>query len=260
MENFIKKITREAGEKLAEFFKKESKLISLREQSKAVVTKYDKLIDAFLIEQIEKKYSSHSFLTEESGFKKKNPDYLWIIDSLDGSGNFANKNPLFSVCLALFYKNQLVLAATFAPVINEFYFAKKGKGAFLNGKKIKVSKTNSLEKSYILFCDGHEKNRKMLSQKLSDIFQKVVDLRKIGSAGIETGWVASGKSDGFLIFQGDPWDLASGTLILKEAGGKITDFEGRAWQIKRGNFIFSNKRIHKELIKLLTRSQLITIN
>ncbi len=232
-------------------FKKEKSLLSLRQSSKEVVTKYDKAIDIFLIAEIDKKYPNHSILTEESGFKDKCSDYLWIIDSLDGSGNFANGNPLFSVCLALLYKKELMLAVTYAPAIDEFYFAKKDKGAFLNGKRIKVSQTAKLKNSYVVFCDGYEKNRKKLSRQLSAVFQNSIDLRKIGSAGVETGWVAAGKVDGFLVFQGDPWDLASGTLIVQEAGGRISDFNGKPWSIKRGDFIFSNRKIHKKLEKLV---------
>ncbi len=253
MKDFVKKITKEAGEELLASFKKEKSLVSLRQKSKEVVTKYDKAIDLFLIKEISKKYPRHSILTEESGLKEKDPDYLWIVDSLDGSGNFANKNPLFSVCVALLYKKELILGTTYAPAIDEFYWAEKKKGAFLNGKKIKVSSTTKAKDSYVLFCDGHEKNRKKLSKKLSDVFQKVIDLRKIGSAGIETGWVASGKADVFLVFQGDPWDIASGTLIVKEAGGKVSDFKGNPWQNKRGDFIFSNKKTHQAIRKILNQ-------
>jgi len=251
MEKFIKKITKQAGKKLLFYFKREKNLISLRQSSKTVVTKYDKAIDQFLIKEIEKKYPGHSILAEESGFKDKKSDYLWIVDSLDGSGNFANKNPLFSICLALLYKKELILAVTYAPAIDEFYFAKKGRGAFLNGRRIKVSQTAKLKDSYVVFCDGHEKNRKKLSRQLSAVFQNAIDLRKIGSAGVETGWVAAGRVDGFLVFQADPWDLASGTLILQEAGGMVSDFSGKSWGIRRGDFIFSNKKTHQQLKKLV---------
>ncbi len=252
MEEFIKKITAEAGKKLIDRFKKEKNLFSVREDSKAVVTKHDKEIDIFLIKEIEKKYPKHSILTEESGMKDQGSDYLWIIDSLDGSGNFANGNPLFSVCIALFYKGENILSTTYAPVIEEFYFAKKDKGAFLNNKRIRVSDVKRLKKSYVAFCDGFEKDREKLSKDLGNVFQKVTDLRKIGSAGVETGWLASGRLDGFVMFEGDPWDMASGVLIVEEAGGKVTDFDGRFWQNKRGSFIFSNNHIHSQLKKILS--------
>ncbi len=251
MEDFIRKITKEAGDELLNRFKKDKELLSLRQGSKEVVTKHDKEIDKIIIKELEKKYPSHGILTEESGFNNKKSNYLWIIDSLDGSGNFANGNPLFSVCIALMDKEKIILAATYIPVIQEFYFAKKDNGAFLNDKKINVSSVNKLSGSYLFFCDGHEKDKQKLSLKLSSVFENVIDLRKIGSAGVETGWVASGRADGFLIFQGDPWDIASGVLIIEEAGGKVTDFESNLWSNKRDDFIFSNKKIHFEIQKLL---------
>ena len=131
MENFIKNISKISGDELLKNFNKEKDLISLRQNSKEVVTKYDKEIDSLIIKEIEKKYPEHNILAEESGLKDNGSDYLWIIDSLDGSGNFANKNPLFSVCIALLFKNNLILGVTYAPAIDEFYFAKKGEGASL---------------------------------------------------------------------------------------------------------------------------------
>jgi len=249
MQDFLKKTTKKAGDKLLPYFKKEKKLLSLRKGSKEVVTKYDREIDQFLIKEIEKKYPKHSLLTEESGLNEKGSDYLWIIDSLDGSGNFANGNPLFSVCVALLYKGEIILSAIYAPAIEEFYFAKKGKGAYLHGKRIKVSTVDKLKRSYVAFCDGYEEDKEKLSKRLSQVFCQAIDLRKIGSAGVETGWVASGRLDGFLMFEGDPWDLAAGVLLTEEAGGKVTDFDGKFWQNKRGSFVFSNGKIHSELKK-----------
>ncbi len=251
MQDLIQKITQRAGDELLVRFKKDKGLLCLRQGSKEVVTKHDKEVDEMIIEEIKKKHPEHGILTEESGFNNKNSDYLWIVDSLDGSGNFANGNPLFSVCVALMHKNEVILAATYAPVIEEFYFAEKGKGAFLNEKKINVSLVKELSGSYVFFCDGHEKDKQKLSTKLSSVFENVIDLRKIGSAGVETGWVASGRAEGFLMFEGDPWDIASGVLITQEAGGKVTDFKGNSWSNKRGNFLFSNEKIHYEIQKLL---------
>ncbi len=251
MQEFSKKLIKRAGDKLLSQFKQEKKLLSVRKGSKEVVTRYDKEMDEFLIKEIEKKYSKHSLLTEESGLNDKGSDYLWIIDSLDGSGNFANGNPLFSICIALLYKGEIIMGLTYAPAIDEFYFARKGKGAYLNGRRLGVSEVDRLKRSYIAFCDGFEKDKKMLSRKLSGIFENVIDLRKIGSAGVETGWVASGRMDGFLMFQGDPWDIASGVIITEEAGGRVTDFDGKFWQNRRGDFLFSNGRIHESLRKIV---------
>jgi myo-inositol-1(or 4)-monophosphatase len=251
LEEFLKKIVSEAGKKLLFFFKREKSLFSLRGTSKQIVTKYDKLIDKFLIEKIKLKFPRDGILTEESGWAKKNLNSFWIIDSLDGSGNFANGNPLFSVNVAYIFKKEIILGAIFAPALHEFYFAKKGKGAFLNGKRIKVSKIDSLKKSYVVYCDGNEKNRKRISKILAKIYPKVTELRKIGSAGIETAWVASGRVDAYFTMKIDPWDVAAGILLVREAGGEVSDFFGKDWQIKRSDLLFSNKLTHEKIKNLL---------
>jgi len=254
LEEFLKSIVSEAGKKLLFFFKKEKSLFSLRGTSKQIVTKYDKMTDKFLIKKIKSKFPKDGILTEESGWVKKNLNSLWIIDSLDGSGNFANGNPLFSVNVAYLFKEKIIFGVIFAPVLNEFYFTKKGEGAFLNGKRIKVSKIDSLKKSYVVYCDGSEKNRKRVTKILARVYPKVTELRKIGSAGIETAWVASGRADAYFTTKIDPWDVAAGILLVREAGGEVSDFLGKDWQIKRSNLLFSNKLIHKKIQKLLKNS------
>lgn len=250
-EEFIKKITREAGEKLLKFFKKEKSLFSSRGTSKQIVTKYDKLIDKFLIERIKSKFPKDSILTEESGWIKKNLNSLWIVDSLDGSGNFANGNPLFSVNVAYLLRREIILGVIFVPVLNEFYFAKKGRGAFLNGKRIQVSKIACLRKSYVVYCDGNEKNRKRISKIFAKIYPEVTELRKIGSAGVETAWVASSRVDAYFTTKIDPWDVAAGILLVREADGEVSDFLGKEWKMKRNDLLFSNKLIHKKIQELL---------
>lgn len=251
MKNFILKLTKRAGKDLLNFFKKDNKLVKLRATSKEAVTKYDKMIDRFLIKEIRKKYPSHNILTEESGFLKGKSDYLWIIDSLDGTGNFANHNPLFSICIALLYKEELKLGVVYAPALEEFYFAEKDKGAFLNGKKIQVSQISSLSKSYLVYCEGNERNRNRFSKLLASLYPKVTDIRKIGSAGIETSWVADGKVEAFFTTKIDPWDVAAGILLIKEAGGKVTDFKGNFWKIKTSDLLFSNNKVHSKIAKLI---------
>jgi myo-inositol-1(or 4)-monophosphatase len=250
-EEFIKKLTIEAGKEALKFFKKDKDLISLRGQSKEVVTKYDKILDQLIIKEIEKYFSKDSILTEESGFLSKSRENLWIVDSLDGSSNFANQNPLFSISIAFFKNKKPILGTVFAPALDEFYFAKIGKGAFLNGRRVFVSKIKNLKESYVVYCEGAEKNRGRVGKILSKIFPKVKDIRKIGSAGIESCWVAAGKVDAYFTTQIEIWDVAAGILIVKEAGGKITDFFGKKWKLKKQDLLFTNKFLHKEILSFL---------
>ena len=249
--NFIKELAIEAGKRALEFFKKDRSLIMLRGESKEIVTKYDKILDEFIRERIEKFFPHDSILSEENGYLEKDKKNLWIVDSLDGSSNFANQNPLFSISIAYFKNKKPIFATVIAPALDEFYFAQKGRGAFLNGKRIKVSKIKEIGQAYLVYCEGGEKNRERVNKILFQVYPRVKDLRKIGSAGIESCWVAAGKVDAYFTTQIDIWDVAGGILILKEAGGKITDFEGKNWRLKKQDLVFSNRFLHKKILSLV---------
>jgi len=254
MEKFALSLVKQVGEILLKKFKKDEQLLSLRGQSKEVTTQYDKLIDRLIVEKISQRYPRHSFLTEESGEinpKGKNSEYLWILDSLDGSANFSSGNPLFSICLALVKRGKIIFGVTYAPALDELYFAKSGKGAFFNRKRIKVSKKRELSQSYLYFCEGGEKDRERTGKILVKLYPQVTDIRKLGSAGLEVAWVAMGRAEAYLTTRIFPWDVASGIILIKEAGGRVSDFKGKAWEIDQKDLIFSNKKIHQDLVKLV---------
>lgn len=252
MRNFLENLIKEAGDRLRDSFRRDQKLIGLRKSSKEAATIYDKQSDEFIVGQIRRNYPDHSVLSEEGGFKKGDSDYLWIVDSLDGTSNFANQNPLFSVCITLMKGEQLILGAVYAPAIEELYIAEKGKGAFLNDKKIKVSEVSEIGKSYLVFCEGGEKDRQRFVKIIDKIYPEAIDVRKIGSAGIETSWVASGKCDAYFTTKIEPWDVAPGVLLVQEAGGKISDFKGNSWQNKTSDLVFSNKKLHPQVLNLIS--------
>lgn len=252
MRNFLENLIKKAGEQLRDYFRKDQKLIGLRKTSKEAATIYDKLSDKFIVGQIRKRYPDHNILSEEGGFKKGSSNYLWVVDSLDGTGNFANQNPLFSICIALMKDNRIILGAVFAPVIDEFYIAEKGKGAFFNGKRIRVSRISEIEKSYLVYCEGGEKNRQRFAKIINKIYPEVIDVRKIGSAGLETSWVASGRAESYFTTKIEPWDVAAGVLLVQEAGGKISDFKGNSWQVKTSDLLFSNKKVHAKVLDLIS--------
>lgn len=251
MREFIVDLTKEAGRVLMGHFRHDQKLIGLRSTAKDAVTKYDRLIDQRMIKTIRKTYPKHSLLTEESGYHAANSDWLWIVDSLDGTGNFANQNPFFSVCVALVHQGELILGTVYAPAIDEFYLAERGKGAYLNEERVSVSNIGELPKSYLFYCEGGDKNRGRTGTLFNKVYPKVMDIRKLGSAGLETAWVAAGRGEAYFTTQIDPWDIAPGVLLIKEAGGQVTDFSGNPWQQKRGDFLFSNKKIHSAALELL---------
>lgn len=245
----IQTFARKAGEFLLKDFRK--KQDTGRFQTKEIKTFYDRSSELLIKKLIWQKYPDHSILAEEMGYTEKNPDYLWIVDPLDGTSNFVNCNPFFSVSIALQVKGKLSLAAIYAPFLKEFFFAERGKGAFLNGKRIKVSEVDDIDRSYIVTCEGGEKDRKRIGWVRQRVVSRALDLRKLGSAALECGWIATGRADGFVTTKISPWDVAAGILLVEEAGGKVADFHGKPWQLKKSDLIVSNGKIQEELLEML---------
>jgi myo-inositol-1(or 4)-monophosphatase len=245
-------LARKAGDTLMKHFRQDWALLKERSTAKQAITRYDKEVDRLIIEEIKRHYPHHSLLTEESGLLQDDPDWLWIVDSLDGTGDFANFNPLFSVCLALMHQNELLLGVICAPAIDEFYFAEKGKGARLNGVKIRVSDVSDLSQSYIFYCEGGDGNRARTGGLLHKVYPHVTDIRKLGSAGLETAWVAAGKGEAYFTTSIEPWDIAPGVLLVQEAGGKVSDFQGNPWKPQTSDLLFSNEKLHGKMLRLIS--------
>ena len=233
-------------------FRKDWDLLKERNTAKEAATQYDKEVDRLIVAEIKRHFPRHGLLTEESGPLRGDSDWLWIVDSLDGTGNFADFNPLFSVCLALMHRNELLLGAIYAPAIDEFYFAEKGKGAYLDGTRIRVSDVSDLGQSYVLYCEGGDKDRGRTGKLLHTIYPHVTDIRKLGSAGLETAWVAAGKGEAYFTTRIEPWDVAPGVLLVQEAGGKVSDFQGKPWQPQTSDLLFCNNELHQRILSLIS--------
>ncbi|MBM4463418.1 MAG: inositol monophosphatase [Chloroflexi bacterium] len=251
MRELAERLAKTAGGLLMGYFGKELPLVRLRSTAKEAVTAYDKMADDLIVRGIRKAYPEHSVLTEESGLLSGNPDWLWIVDSLDGTGNFANWNPLFSVCIALMHKNELVVGTVYAPAINEFYIAEKGRGAFINGRRMRVSEVPEISRGYLLYCEGGSKDRVRTGWLLNRVYPEVVDIRKLGSAGLETAWVAAEKAEAYFTTSIEPWDVAAGVLLVTEAGGQVSDFQGSGWKPEKSDLLFSNRLVHAAILDLL---------
>jgi myo-inositol-1(or 4)-monophosphatase len=252
MKELIESLARKAGDTLMKHFRQDWALLKERSTAKEATTKYDKEVDRLIVGEIKRYYPHHSLLTEESGSLHGDPDWLWIVDSLDGTGNFADFNPFFSVCIALMHRSELLLGAIYAPAIDEFYFAEKGEGAYLNGVKIQVSDVSDLSQSYIFYCEGGDKDRGRTGELLYKVYPRVTDIRKLGSAGLETAWVAAGKGEAYFSTRIEPWDVAPGVLLVQEAGGKVSDFQGNPWKPQTSDLLFSNKKLHERILSLLS--------
>jgi myo-inositol-1(or 4)-monophosphatase len=251
MIDFMEELAKRAGDTLLSHFGKDEQLLKQRYSVKEAITQYDKMVDGLIVQEIRERYPRHSLLTEESGFMKGDSDWLWIVDSLDGTSGFANSNPLFSVCIAVMHEAELILGTVYAPAIKEFYLAEKGSGAYLNGRRIHVSETANLGESYLFYCEGGEKDRTRTGSILNNVYPKVVDIRKLGSAGLETAWVAAGRGEAYFTTRIEPWDVAPGVLLVQEAGGMVTDFDGGPWKPETSDLLFSNAKVHTTVLDLL---------
>ncbi len=251
--NFTIKTANRAGKILYNSFRREK--AGKRGTSKEVKSVFDKVADDLIMASIKDEYPSHSYFTEETGFVKKDSPFVWVVDPLDGTGNFENHNPFFSVAISLWKDGEPLVSVMEAPALQERFLAVKGKGSFLidlkNKKKrrVRVSAIGKREKAYIVFCEGGEKNKERIVEFLSCIYPQSKDLRKIGSASLELAFLGAGRVDGYITFQIPFYDLAAGLLFLHEAGGSFYDFQGKKlcfddFQIEgKFDFIADNNKI-----------------
>ena len=203
-----------------------------------------------IIKAIKKNFPTHSILSEETAFEDNKSDYKWVIDPLDGTHNFLHGIPVFGTSIALEYKNEIVLGVLQFPTLNMAAVAEKGRGAFLNGKRLKVSGKKGLDHSFIIFEYAYS-NRKEKVGFLEKLIHQTIDVRNFGSAIYDLLLVACGKCDGFVILSTHEWDIAAGFLIVEEAGGKITDLKGKRFNVHGNKFLASNGKLHNDILKYL---------
>jgi len=242
---------REAGKILRDYLGKVNEVEYKAKNS--LVTEVDKLAEELIIKIIKSNFPSHDIFAEESGRNKKTSNYLWIIDPLDGTTNYAHTYPVFSISIALEVDDTVRMGIVYDPMRDELFSAELGKGANINGNAIKVSKTKTVEES--LLCTGftHE-NEWMVEENLrhfQNFIRKARAVRRDGSAALDLCYVACQRYDGFWELGLHPWDTAAGYLILKEAGGRVTDFSGNEFKIHFEEILASNGIIHEEMMQIL---------
>ena len=212
------------------------------------VTKVDKLCEKAIIGRIFKKYPKHSIQAEESGVTPGDST-RWIIDPLDGTSNYIHLFPMFSVSIGVVHENRLLAGVVYDPLHSEMFSAVRGQGAFLNGRRIRVTPTKRLATA--LMSTGIPFRARYRFEQyfrsLKTISLASAGMRRGGSAALDLAYVASGRFDGFWEINLSPWDVAAGALLIKEAGGKISDLWGGKNFLKSGDILASNGRIHQEL-------------
>ncbi len=221
------------------------------------VTELDKKAEKTIISIIKKAFPNHNILAEESGEEKNDSEYTWIIDPIDGTTNFMHNNPQYCVSIALKHLNKITHAVVFDPNRNDLYKAEIGKGAYLNDQRIRVTNTSNIQDSLIATgfptYDMSQIDKYLLIFK--DMLLNTTGQRRFGSAALDLAYVAAGYLDGFWEFNLKPWDIAAGFLLVKEAGGMVTDFQEKQdfWQ-NGGNIIAANSKIIKQMLNIIQKN------
>lgn len=229
----------------------------IREKSKNdFLTFVDEKSEERIIKTIQEQYPDHDFIGEEKGSRNPASRYKWIIDPLDGTKNYICGVPVFAVSIGLTINGQFALGVIYDVMRDEMYRAEKGSGAFLNENQIFVNQTETLQKS--ILGTGFPFRAKKYLRRYLDCFETVFyessGMRRFGAAAIDLAYVASGKFEGFWELGLKPWDVAAGALIIKEAGGDITDFWGDATAFMDNTYVVAtNGKIQKQLLNLINR-------
>jgi len=220
-----------------------------------LVTQYDHAAETAIIGLIQEQFPDHSFLAEESGASKSsNSSVQWIIDPLDGTTNFAHNIPLFCVSIGCMVDKEIQVGVIYTPMTHELFVAAKGQGAFLNGIKLKVSNVSEFDKAFGTtgFPYDFGETSSPYMQRLIKIAKQGKPLRDIGSAAINLAYLAAGRFDFFWIDSLQPWDMAAGKLLVEEAGGKVTHYDGSPLQlIPEGSLLATNGLLHDEMLGYL---------
>lgn len=249
----IEEVLKNAGKILVSDFKKYHEVRIKKDGS--LLTDTDLKIEKFLIERIESMFPNYNIVSEECGKLNKGSNYTWIIDPLDGTTNFSIGVPFFNISLCLIKNSIPIEAFIYSPITDELFHAKKDCGAWLNREKIVVSKTDKLSDSILCYC-----RNKVYMERFMRVFVVLKplcrDLNRLRSAELELSLVASGRIDGFFYTasKNKVWDVIAGALMVKEAGGKVTDFDGNKWKIDSEDLLATNGKIHNEVLNIISES------
>lgn len=252
-----------SGSVLKKYWEKKNRNASLMTTEKSddagLVTRADFESEKACVRILKKLNRDISFLTEEgtelknASLKNKSLEARWILDPLDGTTNFVHGFPMFCVSLALEINHEVELGVIYHPILNDLYIAQKGKGAKLNGRALHVSPTKHLKDSLLSTGFSYKKNEYLKEEMKS--FESLSTLsravRRPGSAALDLAYVARGVFDGFWERRLSPWDVAAGALLVKEAGGKVSDFKGEAFSVEQKSIVATNGHLHQKLIKML---------
>jgi myo-inositol-1(or 4)-monophosphatase len=246
----------EAGALIREFYEKG---VATEYKGEAdIVTEADRASEQLIVERLHSRFPTHGVFGEEGSRNQMDSEYRWYIDPVDGTTNFAHGYPVFCVSIGLEHRpkglapdrdGQIVAGIIYDPTRNELFVTEKGKGAYLNGRRIQVSRTATLSES--LLATGFPSRKRHQNPNIhfyQEITLRSHGVRRAGSAALDLSYVACGRFDGYWEFNLNPWDVAAGALLVTEAGGTITYFDGSPFKLESKQILASNGLIHKELM------------
>ena len=244
-------ISREAGALLLEYFHKAVKIEYKGDAD--LVTAADRASEVLIRERIGKKFPTHDVMGEEQGLNDRGSEFRWYVDPLDGTTNFAHGYPVFCVSMALEHRSgqagRRVAGVVYDPTRDELFCAEQGRGAQLNGKSIQVSKIAQLKECLVATgFPSRKRHQNPNTHFYHQITLRTHGVRRAGSAALDLCNVACGRFDGFWEFNLNPWDTAAGVLIVEEAGGRVTRFDGSAFELDSRETLASNSLVHNQLL------------
>jgi myo-inositol-1(or 4)-monophosphatase len=215
-----------------------------------LVTAADRASEKLIVERLRSRFPAHSIVGEEGGGIEHDSAYVWFVDPLDGTTNFAHGFPMFNVTLALEQAGEMVAGVIFEPLRGEMFAAERGSGAYLNNRRIRVSHVRLLEAS--LMCTGFPSRKRHQNINVHFYHQMAMathGVRRTGSAALDLAYVACGRLDGFWEFGLNPWDMAAGRLLVSEAGGKVSDMKGQPHLLTSPHLLVDNGTLHDEILQ-----------
>jgi myo-inositol-1(or 4)-monophosphatase len=248
----IIQISNEAGELIKNAFGK-APSIEFKTNELNLVTETDKASEKLISDFIKKKYPSHGILAEEGSDRNKSAEYLWVVDPLDGTTNFAHGLPIFAVSIGLQKNGETIAGVVYDVMRDVVYSAEKGSGAYENTKKINVNKNSNLGHGMLVtgFPYDIRENPDKAFERFIAFLKHARAIRRLGSAAIDFCYVANGVFDGFWEVALHPWDLCAGKLIVEEAGGLVTDFDGNKTDIYSKRILATNGLVHRKMIDVI---------
>ena len=254
MLNFAIQTAKGAGAILMEHF---GNISSYEQKSTPIdlLTIADTKSEAFIVNEIKTTFPDHHIIAEESAAVENNSDYRWVIDPLDGTTNFVHSLPIFAVSIGLQYKDETIVGVVYNPSANKCFFAEKNGGAYLNGEATHITLTNTLSNSLLVtgFPYTHDDSWSKGFDLFKTLYGKTQGVRRLGAAALDFCFVAMGRFEGFWEFGLSPWDVCAGGLILAEAGGKVSDWDGSSMPFSGNRILATNGHIHGEMMDVLRK-------